>query len=135
MGMRAVALVLMLAASSPAAGQMPLRSEVSLQIAKAWKGFTDAWLAGNAPAATKAFFTQEAINIVPDAPQVRGRAAIDSSFMNFQATSKVLSMAQTTDEIEVSGTIAYERGHFTQVTQQGRAPSQIVTARYLAVWT
>lgn len=103
-------------------------------ISQAWSGFKTAWLAGDVPSATAAFFTPEAMNVMPDAPASLGRAAIDTSFREFFANTKVLALDQTTEEVEVAGDLAYERGIFAQSVQQGQAGARTLHARYLAVW-
>lgn len=44
-----------------------------------------------------------------------------------------MSFDRTTDEVEISGALAYERGHLTQVLQQGQSPPQTFNGRYLAL--
>lgn len=91
-------------------------------------------MTGNVPAATAAFFTTDAINSVPDAPESVGRAAIDSAFKAFHATSKVLESKNATQELDVAGDIAIEKGFFTQTQQTGNAAPVTHEGHYLAVW-
>jgi uncharacterized protein (TIGR02246 family) len=103
-------------------------------IAATWSGFESAWLKGDVPTATSGFFTTDAINVVPEAAETRGRAAIDASFADFFTTAKVTALERTTEEVEVSGDLAYERGTFKQtVAPSGGAP-QTQHSRYLAIW-
>lgn len=118
----------------PCAGQTTPEAVVRSQIAQGWQAFRAAWLSGDATAAANAFFSQDAINVIPDGPESHGRAAIDSLWASFLSTTKVLSFERTTDEVEVSGALAYERGHLTQVLQQGQGPPQTFNGRYLAIW-
>ena len=98
----------LLALFAACAPQAPSADAVCSQIAGAWSAWKTRWLAGDIAAATTAFFTVDAINVVPDGPESRGRAAIDSTLASFRATTRVLSMDQTTDEVQVAGDLAFE---------------------------
>jgi len=102
-------------------------------MAQGWQAFRAAWLAGEAAAAANAFLSQDAITVIPDGPEAHGRAAIDSVWARFLSTTRVVSFDRTTDEVEISGALAYERGHLTQVLQQGQSPPQTFNGRYLAL--
>ncbi len=104
------------------------------QIAQGWQAFRAAWLAGEATAAANAFLARDAITVIPDGPEAHGRAAIDSVWTGFLSTTRVVSFDRTADEVERSGALAYERGHLTQVLQQGQNPAQTFHGRYLAIW-
>jgi ketosteroid isomerase-like protein len=107
-----------------------LRSDIQ----ERWQRFTEAFIAGDAATATKAFFTDDAINIVSGSPDAIGRSAIDSAFKHMFSITRVISADRTTDEVELSGNLAYERGHLTEVTQQRQNPRRSVSAHYLAIW-
>ena len=127
-------LVVVFAACAPPAATPTSTEAVRTEVAKTWGQFTAAWVAGNVPAATAAFFTTDAINSVPDAPESVGRAAIDSAFNAFRAASKVLASKNTTQELDVAGDIAIEKGFFTQTEQTGKAAPTRHEGRYLALW-
>src|SRR2546425_13281485 len=76
----------------------------------------------------------DAINTVPGAPESRGRDAINADFGTFHKSNKVLSFDQTTEEVDVAGDLAYERGTFTQTIQPQEGATQTQYSRYLAVW-
>jgi uncharacterized protein (TIGR02246 family) len=108
--------------------------DATAAITASWETFESAWLAGDVPGATSAFFTPEAINVGPDATESLGREAIDASFSEFFATNKVTALERTTDEVEVFGDLAYERGHFRQTTRTRDGAALTQQSRYLAIW-
>jgi ketosteroid isomerase-like protein len=128
-----VTMVAVVACATPAPAP-PDTNAVRADIVAHWNAFETAWQAENVAAATKDFFTDDAINVVPGAPITRGRPAIDSSFATFHATTKVVSIKQTTDEVAVNGDLAYERGSYVQQLKQGAAAPTEDRARYLAIW-
>ena len=127
-------LVAVLVACAPPAPPPPSTEAVRTEISKTWEQFSTAWLAGNVSAATSAFFTTDAINSVPDAPESVGRAGIDSAFNAFRAATNVLATKNTTQELEVAGDVAIEKGIFTQTEQTGKGAAITHEGRYLAVW-
>jgi len=127
-------LVVVLAACAPSAATPTATDAVRTEVAKTWGQFTAAWVAGNVPAATAAFFTTDAIFSVPGANEAGGRAAIESAFNAFRAVSKVLAAADTTQEVYVAGDIAFEKGFFTLTEQTGNAAPITREGRYLALW-
>jgi len=131
---RLALLVAAVVACAPPSSTPPTTDAVRSEIAKTWGQFSTAWVAGNVSAATSAFFTADAINSVPDAPESVGRAAIDSAFTAFRAATKVLATKNTTQEVEVGGGVAVEKGLFTQTEQTGKAAPITHEGRYLAVW-
>ena len=118
----------------PGRTQTSTETVLRSQIAQGWQAFRAAWLAGEATAAANAFLSPDAITVIPDGPEAHGRAAIDSVWASFLSTTKVVSFDRATDEVELSGALAYERGHLTQVLQQGQNPPQTFHGRYLAIW-
>lgn len=114
----------------PSASVAELRSHIE----KSWQEFAKEHIAGHAAAATKAFFTEDAVNVTPGNPESVSRAAIEAFFAKFYSTTKVLSIDRATDEVDLSGKLAYERGHFTQVTQADQKAPQALKGRYLAIW-
>ncbi len=118
----------------PGRVQTPTETVLRSHIAQGWQTFRAAWLAGEATAAANALLSEDAITVIPDGPEAHGRAAIDSVWARFLSTTRVVSFDRTTDEVERSGALAYERGHLTQVLQQGQNPTQTFSGRYLAIW-
>jgi uncharacterized protein (TIGR02246 family) len=110
-------------------------SDARAGIAATWAAFQPLWAAGNAAQGVAVFFTDDAMNMIPGAPSDSGRAAITKTFAAFFAGNKVSGISQTTDEVQVAGRTAYERGTFIQtVTATGGQPS-VQRSRDLAVWS
>jgi ketosteroid isomerase-like protein len=103
-------------------------------IASAWGQFKTAVLAGDANAATAAVFSETAVTLGQDAPDCNGRAEIAKTLSDFLSEHKVTAVEQRTDEIEISGDLAYERGASTQTFRRGNKAPETQTTRYLAVW-
>ena len=116
-------------APRPASAQEPRAA-----VAATWAEFKSAWIAGNARQAVAAFFTDDAINMVPGAASDSGRSAIQKSFTAFFAGNKVSEVSQPTDELHVVGRLAYERGMFIQTTAAVNGQPSVQRSRYLAIW-
>lgn len=129
-----IASFVLLASLSACSQPMSSADQVRASISETWNRFTTAWLAGDANTATSAFFTVDAINTVPEAPESRSRDAINTDFGNFHKSNKVTTIDQRTEELEVAGDLAYERGTFTQTIQAQEGATQTQHSRYLAVW-
>jgi uncharacterized protein (TIGR02246 family) len=128
------AAVLVLSSSSYA--QRPAAaSDARAGIAASWAEFITHWKMGHAPQSTAAFFTDDAINMEPGEANVSGRAAIEKSFASFHAANKISNVRQTTEEVQVSGTTAYERGTFVQTYVPANGQPATLNARYLAIWS
>jgi ketosteroid isomerase-like protein len=109
-------------------------ADVRAAIAQNWSGFKQAWLAGNVGQASSAFFTGDAINTVPGIPDSKGLDAIKTDFGNILKSNKVLTIDQQTEEVDVDGSLAYERGTFMQMLQPAEGATQRQQSRYLAIW-
>jgi len=107
---------------------------IESEISKSWNQFKTAWIAGDAHLATTAFYTEDAINIELDLPEQVGRNTIETIFAGFLSTSKIVTFDQSTQEVEVSYNLAYERGNLTQTIQSHVGAIRIETGRYLAIW-
>jgi ketosteroid isomerase-like protein len=89
--------------------------------------FIAAFNAGNADAVS-AFYADDAVLLVPNAPIARGTAAIRDAFRAaFGAGHPTLNFAP--DRIAQSGDVAYEYGHYTM--QMGSANDQ---GNFVTVW-
>jgi len=89
--------------------------------------FISAFNAGNADAVA-AFYTDDAVLLIPNAPIARGNTAIRDAYRGaFNAMRPTLNFAS--DRIVQSGDVAYEYGHYTMgmgsTTDQGN---------YVTVW-
>lgn len=109
-------------------------ADVRTAIAQSWSGFSQAWLAGDIGQASSAFFADDAVNTVPELPDSKGRVAIDIDLGNFLKAIKILTIDQRTEEVEVDGSLAYERGTFLQTLQPAQGATQTQRSRYLAIW-
>ena len=127
-------LVVVLAACAPSDATPAATDAVRTEVARTWGQFGAAWVAGNVPAATAAFFTTDAIYSAPEANEAGGRPAIELAFNAFRATSKVLAAADTTQELYVTGDIAFVKGFFTLTQQTGNTAPITREGRYLALW-
>jgi ketosteroid isomerase-like protein len=103
-------------------------------IAGSWREFRTAMLAGDAPAATAAFFSEDAISLGQGAPDCHGRAEITKTLAEFLETSRIVSVEQITEELEIEGDLAFERGSVTQTFQQDGGDAHTERTRYLAIW-
>jgi uncharacterized protein (TIGR02246 family) len=120
-----------LVACSPPA---PSTDAVRASMAKAWDGFNTSWVAGNASGVTAAFFTEDAINTVPGTAEMRGRDAITTEFAGFLKDNKVVNLDHKTEEVDVAGDLAVERGTFVQTVQPREGAAQEQHGRYIAIW-
>jgi ketosteroid isomerase-like protein len=126
--------LLSLAGLAACAAPAPDVAAVRTGIDAVWSAFEAAHLAGKGSAVATEFFSADAINSVPDAPDARGRAAIDTQFTAAYAAMKVTAVTHTTQDLDVAGDLAFERGTFVQTIVPGTAAPQVQHARYFAVW-
>jgi uncharacterized protein (TIGR02246 family) len=134
--LRSISVVLALVALPlPTHAQQPSNpTDARAGITATWAAFKPLWVAGNVNKAVATFFTDDAINMVPGAPTDSGRAAIEKGFAGFFASNKVSDVSETTDEVQVAGRTAYERGTFRQTVIPAGGQPSATRARYLAVW-
>ena len=129
----AVVAAVLTSASSSWAQRPTDVQEAKAGIAATWAAFKTHWTAGHARESVAAFFTDDAINMIPGTPSDSGRAAIEKRFAEGLAENK-MELTQTTDEVQLVGQTAYERGSFNQrVTPKTGQPS-MQRGRYLAIW-
>jgi ketosteroid isomerase-like protein len=119
-----LALALASAACQPPAQEAAALSEEDIAaIRNAMQAHVDLVLAGE-PAAIGPTYTEDAVQMPPNAPIVEGRAAIQGWFAEFQATEYVQSIV----EVDGRGGIAYSRSNYsvtvmvegTPVTDEGK---------------
>ena len=93
--------------------------------------FDKAMLAANVPAIMSAY-TEDAVLLPPNAPMVRGRAAIQKFFEGFP---KITEFKQSADEIEGQGELAYPWGTYeTAMTPPGAKAPLKDRGKVLGVW-
>lgn len=110
-------------------------AEARAGIAATWTAFKPVWRAADAAGAAEIFFTDDAINMIPATTSDSGRAAIETAFAAFLSANKVSDVTQTTDEVQVAGQTAYERGTFIQTVTQAEGQPYVQRSRYLAIWS
>jgi uncharacterized protein (TIGR02246 family) len=128
----ALALVLASTACQPPAQEAgPLSDEDVAAIKAVAQSYTEAMLA-NDWAAVAAHYTQDAVLMSPNQPQIDGRAAIQAALEGLPGT--VTEYSSTPVEIEGRGDLAYARGAFTQARAiVGMAERVRDTAKYLVI--
>jgi ketosteroid isomerase-like protein len=104
---------------------MTSSNDADAYIRSAEPRFISAFNAGNADAVA-AFYTDDAVLLVPNAPIARGNAAIRDAFRAHGAGA-TLNFAP--DRIVQSGDVAYEYGHYTM--GMGSMNDQ---GNYVTVW-
>jgi uncharacterized protein (TIGR02246 family) len=75
------------------------------------KKYVSAWLAADAEQITNVY-ADDAIVLYPNQPAIRGRAAILSYFKNFFQEFRQDNFELLSDEVEIIGSIAYDRGKY-----------------------
>jgi len=108
--------------------------EAKAGIAATWAAFNTHWTANHARESVAAFFTDDAINMIPGTASDSGRGAIEKRFAAFLAANKVSELTQTTDEVQVAGQTAYERGTFSHKVTPNTGQPSVERGRYLAIW-
>ena len=81
--------------------------------------------------AVAALYTDDAIFVGTETPEVRGRAAIQETFGQ-QFPMSTVSRIESRD-LTVSGDMAYDYGEFTQQVTPPNAPGQTINGHYLVV--
>jgi uncharacterized protein (TIGR02246 family) len=102
-------------------------------VEEAGRRHTDAWKRGDADAAA-AMYTDDALLMFPSMETVRGRAAIHAFVGSVFSTTRIDRLDVTTEELDVHGDTAYERGTYSEAyTVQGQGAKQ-ERGRYILVW-
>ena len=102
------------------------------EIAKVSDAYVNASLSANAKAIA-ALYTDDAVEMPPNQPMVKGRAAIEQYYTTqFGGTAKLQSFALTHIESNASGDIGYEVGTYRQTITDGQHP-MADTGKYTVV--
>jgi uncharacterized protein (TIGR02246 family) len=113
-----VLVCVVLASQSPGAqssGAVP-------EIAKVSDAYVKASLAADAKTIA-ALYTEDAVEMPPNQPMVRGRAAIEQYYTKqFGGSAKLQSFTLTKIESKASGDIGYEVGTYRQTITDGQHP-------------
>jgi len=81
-----------------------------------------------------AWYTKDAVIILPDTAELRGRDAIQAYLVKAYQGLKILDLKLALDRVEVVGGHAYTFGTVDEVIQEGAAPQTKLRARCAAVW-
>jgi uncharacterized protein (TIGR02246 family) len=110
------------------------------EIAKVSDAYVKASLAADAKAIA-ALYTEDAVEMPPSHPMVKGRAAIEQYYTKqFGGSAKLQSLALTKIESNASGDIGYEVGTYRQTITDGQHPINdagkytVVMKRVGGVW-
>ena len=92
------------------------------EIAKVSDAYVNASLSAD-PKAIAALYTDDAVEMPPNQPMVKGRAAIEQYYTKqFGGSAKLQSFALTKIESNASGDIGYEVGTYRQTLTDGQHP-------------
>ena len=81
-----------------------------------------------------AWYTKDAVIILPDSAELRGRDAIQAYLLKAYQGLKIQELKFTPDRVEVIGGRAYTFGVVDEAIQEGAAPPTRLKARCAAVW-
>jgi uncharacterized protein (TIGR02246 family) len=102
------------------------------EVAKVSDAYVKASQAGDAKAIA-ALYAEDAIEMPPNQPLVKGRAAIEQYYTKqFGGTAKVQSFTLTRIESKTSGDVGYEVGTYQQTITDGQNPMND-TGKYTVV--
>ena len=120
--------------SVPPAPAAPIAgSAVRQGVEQASRRHVDAWRRNDADAVAT-MFTDDAILLLPNVENVRGRAAIRAFVANVFSTTKVDRLDVTIEELDLHGDTAYERGSYSEgYTVHGQGAKR-ERGRYIMVW-
>ena len=112
-------------AAEPAADPAAVRAEID----SVNRQFADALNRGDVPGAVGVYAADARI-LPPEMAPAQGRQSIEQFWAGGVQQLGISGVQLTTDEVEVSGDLAYEQGRYQFSTNQG--PAQ---GKYLVIWT
>ena len=121
----AITVVMTLGVAAPAAAQDAARPAIDAANKKFIAAFNKKDAAGVA-----ATYSPDANAFPPNAPILKGRAAIQKMWQDVIA-SGITSISLVTTEVESGGSIAYESGTYEMKTQDGKVADK---GKYCVVW-
>ena len=98
-----------------------------------WTQYLDV-VKGVQPEKVAAWYTKDAVIIMPDAAELRGRDAIQAYLAKAYRGLKIFELTFRLERFEVAGARVYTFGTVTEVVQEGAAPQTKLQARCAAVW-
>src|SRR5919107_1575424 len=132
-----VVLVCVVCAYPSAGAQSPA---AAAEISKVSDAYVKASLAADAKAIA-ALYTEDAVEMPPNQPMVKGRSAIEQYYTKqFGGSAKLQSFTLTKIESSASGDIGYEVGTYRQTITDGQHPMNeagkytVVMKRVGGVW-
>jgi uncharacterized protein (TIGR02246 family) len=95
--------------------------------------FLDAFKRGD-KAAMLAYYTEDAVVMMPNQPASRGRAAIDQSYTEFLSQMSYKDGGVRTQDVMVSGDLAVETGTYTWTLTMKSGGEISDNGKYVTVW-
>lgn len=124
--------LLILAACAPAAEPPATSAADSVAVADAIQRYIEVSRA-NDLAGILATWGDDIWYVNTGSPTMRGRAALDSMVTAVHATMQVTRLDVTTEEVVVSGDLAYARGSYRE-TLAGAQDTLDLSGRFLHIW-
>jgi uncharacterized protein (TIGR02246 family) len=85
-------------------------------------------------AALSANYADDAIVMMPMAPMMSGRAAVDAGFKDMVGSMTINDMQATTMDVIAAGDLAIETGTFAMTTTMKNAKPMTDKGKYITVW-
>ncbi len=115
------------------ADQAQQQAAVVEEIKETWHDIIKVWEQGDATACAE-FFTEDAIHMPSYNSTSNGRAELEAGMVDYFSSTKVLAVSQTTNEVFVHDSMAYEFGSLEQKFQRQEAEPVVTKLRYLSVF-
>jgi uncharacterized protein (TIGR02246 family) len=106
---------------------------VHREIAETWARYCDAFERSDA-GAIAAHFTEDAVLMEPNRPDIRGRAGIGKYIEEIFARARVTCVENWTHDLWVHGDVAYEIGTSEETIRFEGAEPMDFPARYMVAW-
>ena len=119
------------AAAKPAAGDRAAAAQAAIEKANA--AFVEAMKRSDAAAAASNY-AADAIVMMPNAPAMRGTAAITAGISAMMKDMTITVFVPKTDSVIVAGDLAVETGSVQITMQPKTGPEMKDTGKYLTVW-
>ena len=112
--------------------QPPAPAELNAEIVKMADTYRRAVIAGDAKAVA-ATYTDDATELGPCGPPVKGRAAIEEHYRRMFQNLKVTSFTFSHLDATVNGNIGYDAGTYEETAGPAGTPGMTATGKYLVV--
>jgi len=109
------------------------RADLNTEIVKTADVYRRAVLAGDAKAVA-ATYTDDATELGPCGPPVKGRAAIEEHYRRMFDNMKVTSFTFSHLDATVEGNVAYDAGTYSETAGPADTPGMTLTGKYLVVF-